>query len=147
MTQHHSPPPPPRGIGRVLRGMAAAMVLVAVTAGLPWLLFRLAGSPIPDRFPHWDEIVSALTRRDDGTLLLGFLTYLAWVLWAVWAVLVLLEAAAQLRGRSAPHIPGLAGPQQLAALLITSLGATVIGTSLSMSRASALPPSPLTSAV
>ncbi|WP_165969434.1 OmpA family protein, partial [Actinomadura sp. KC06] len=114
-------------------------MLTAVTAGLPWLFVTLAGSPIPDRIPGREEIFSALSRRDDGTLFLGFLTYVAWAVWLLWITLLLLEVGARLRGRSAPHIPGLDGPQRLAALLITTLGATVIGTTAAMSRVSTLP--------
>lgn len=123
--------------------MTAAVFLVAVTAGLPWLFVIVAGSPIPARLPHWDEVISRLSHRDDGTLLLGAVKYLAWLLWALWTALVLLEIAAQIRGRPAPRIPWLDGPQRLAALLVTSLGAAVIGTSMSISRAAVLPASSL----
>jgi outer membrane protein OmpA-like peptidoglycan-associated protein len=129
-------------IGRALRGLGSALVLAAVSAGLPWLLLTLAGSPVPDRIPSWDEVVAALSRRDDGTLFLSFLTYVAWGLWLLWVALVVLEAGARMRGRSAPHIPGLDGPQRVAALLITTLAAALIGTTASVGRASALPASP-----
>ncbi|GAB3979305.1 hypothetical protein GCM10029978_074330 [Actinoallomurus acanthiterrae] len=122
--------------------MTAALVLIAATAGLPLVFIAVAGAPIPSRLPDWNQINTTLSRPDDGTLLLGFIKYLAWLLWAIWASLVLLEAAAQIRGRPAPRIPGLDGPQRLAALLITSLGATVIGTSLSISRGGTLPAAP-----
>ena len=123
-----------------MHGMVAAMVLVAVTAGLPWLFLVLAGSPIPDRLPGWDEIIAALSRRDDGTLLLGVVKYFAWIMWVIWTAPIVLEAAAHVFGRSAPRIPGLGGPQRFATLLITSLGAAVIGTMASISRATTLPP-------
>jgi outer membrane protein OmpA-like peptidoglycan-associated protein/DNA-binding SARP family transcriptional activator len=140
--QHQGSRPRRRGFNRLLRSLTAAVVLIAVMAGLPLLFVAVAGSPVPSRLPGWDQIVAALSRPDDGTLLLGFIKYLAWVLWALWALLVLLEAAAQIQGRSAPRIPGLDGPQRLAALLITSLGAIVIGTSLSISRGGMLPTTP-----
>lgn len=136
-----------RSAGRVLRGIIAAVLLIAVTAGLPWLFVVVAGSPIPARLPHGDEVISRLSHRDDGTLLLGAVKYLGWLLWALWAVLVLLEISAQIRGRPAPRIPGLDGPQRLAALLVTSLGAAVIGTSMSISRAAVLPASSLSPSV
>lgn len=143
MARPHHPPPPRRSrVVPVLRSAAAAAVLAAITAGLPWLFFTLAGSPIPDRLPHFDEIVTALSRRDDGTLLLGFLTYLAWGLWLAWVALLVLETGSQLSGRPAPQLPGLGGPQHFAAVLISSLGATVLGTSMSMRPATALPPPP-----
>lgn len=140
--QHSGSRSPQGGIGRVLRGMAAAVVLVAVTAGLPWLFTVVAGSPIPDRLPGWDQAVAALSRRDNGTLLMGVIKYLAWIVWVIWTGTILLEAGAHLLGRPAPRIPGLGGPQRLAALLITSLGAAVIGTTASISRITALPTTP-----
>src|SRR5256885_10722927 len=109
--------PSGRGTGGLLRGMSAVVVLLAVTAGVPLMLYTLAGSPIPSRLPGWDEIYSHLSRRDDGTLLLGFLTYLCWLLWTLWTVLLLLEVVAQLRGRAVPRIPGLDGPQRFASVL------------------------------
>jgi outer membrane protein OmpA-like peptidoglycan-associated protein/DNA-binding SARP family transcriptional activator len=142
MVRGYQPHPWRYRIGRVLQGLGSALVLVAVSVGIPWLLVTVAGSPIPDRIPSRDEVVAALSRRDDGTLFLGFLTYMAWGLWLAWVGLVVLEAGARVRGRSAPRIPGLDGPQRLAALLITTLAAAVIGTTASVGRASALPASP-----
>lgn len=113
--QHYQPHQRQRGAASVLRGLAAAIVLVAATVGLPWMFLTLAGSPIPGRLPGWEEITSALSRRDDGTLLLGFIKYLAWAVWLAWTALVLLESASQLRGRSAPQIPGLAPAARRAA--------------------------------
>lgn len=142
MNRHHREslsPSSRHDIGKVLRTTTAAALLVVATVGLPWLFVVVAGSPVPGRLPHWDEIYSTLSHRDDGTLLLGAVKYAAWALWAVWTGLVLLEVGAQLRGRPAPRIPGLDGPQRLAAMLVTSLGATVIGTTMSVGRVAALP--------
>lgn len=119
--------------------MTAAATLITITVGLPWLFLVVAGSPIPDHIPRWSQALAALSRRDDGTLLLATVKYLAWLVWVIWTGTVLLEAGAHVTGRPAPHIPGLGGPQRLAALLITSLGAAVIGTMASISRGTALP--------
>jgi outer membrane protein OmpA-like peptidoglycan-associated protein/DNA-binding SARP family transcriptional activator len=139
--QHSGSRSDERGIARALSGLASAMVLIAAMIGLPWLFLAVAGSPIPDQIPGWNQITSTLSRRDDGTLLLGFIKYLAWTLWLLWAALLLLEVLARVRGRAAPRIPGLEGPQRLAALLIASLGAALIGTTASLSRSTALPAS------
>lgn len=119
--------------------MAAAATLIAITVGLPWLFLIVSGSPIPDHIPRWSQALAALSHRDDGTLLLVAVKYLAWLAWAIWTGTVLLEAGAHIAGRPAPHIPGLGGPQRLAALLITSLGVAVIGAMTSISRGTALP--------
>ncbi len=128
-----------RGIGKALRATTAAVLLIAVTVGLPWIFVLVAGSPVPGRLPHWGEVYARLSHRDDGMLLLGAVKYLAWALWATWTGLVLLEGAAQLRGRPAPRIPGLDGPQRLAALLVAGLGTAAIGTTMSVGRVAALP--------
>lgn len=140
--QHSASGPPGRGIGRVLRGTAAAGTVIATTIGLPWLFLAAAGSPIPDHIPNWSQTFAALSRRDDGTLLLGTVKYLAWLVWVLWTGTLLLEAGTHIAGRPAPHIPGLGGPQRLAAVLITSLGAAVIGTMASIGRGTALPAAP-----
>lgn len=140
--QHSASGLPGRGIGRVLRGTAAAGILIATTAGLAWLFLTATGSPIPDHIPSWNQTFTALSRRDDGTLLLGTVKYLAWLVWVLWTGTLLLEAGTHVAGRPAPHIPGLGGPQRLAALLITSLGAAVVGTIASIGRGTALPTAP-----
>lgn len=140
--QHHRSPEQPSTLGRIVRGVASAVVLAALLAGLPWLLLVVTGSPFPDRLPTGQDVIAALMRRDDGTLLLATLKYIAWIGWALWATLVAVEAAARVAGRVAPRIPGLSVPQNLAAVLVGGLGAAVLGTSMTFSRASALPPQP-----
>ncbi|WP_395110229.1 OmpA family protein [Actinomadura sp. SCN-SB] len=119
--------------------MASAAVLAALLAGLPWLLLVATGSPIPDRWPTAEEVVAALIRPADGTLLLATLKYLSWLGWALWAVLVMLEAAARLSGQVAPTIPGLSAPQNLAAVAVGGLLAAVLGAAMSLNRATAAP--------
>jgi DNA-binding SARP family transcriptional activator/outer membrane protein OmpA-like peptidoglycan-associated protein len=133
---------PRRRLRSLLRALVAAVLLLAGVVGLPWLLVVGAGTPVPSHVPRWDEVFAALSRRDDGTLLLATLKYLTWICWATWVLLILVELVARARGRAARRIPGLAGPQRLAALLVTSLGAAVIGTSMSMARSAALPVTP-----
>lgn len=120
--------------------LGSLVTIAGVTVALPWTLVHVAGSPLPRHLPGWDELVMVLSQPDDGTLLLTALTYVTWIAWAVFVLLLITEAAARLRRKPTPRIPGLHGPQQLAALLLTSIGAFIVSVSTSYARPAALPP-------
>ncbi len=101
-----------------LTGLAAAVTILAILAGLPALLLAVGG--IPDRWPTLDAITAALTRPDDGTLAVTGFVVLGWACWLLLAGLVLAELAATLRGRTVPSLPGLALPQGAARALVAS---------------------------
>lgn len=127
----------PTGADR-LRGAGAALVLLTLTVGLPLALLALGGSPWPAHWPGWAGIAHALTRRDDGSLFLDALRVLAWAGWAVFAASLVIEAVAVARGRAVQGLPGLTGPRQLAAALITTSLLAVTGM-----RGHTGPPAPL----
>jgi DNA-binding SARP family transcriptional activator len=124
----------------LVRRVLAGLVLLTVVAALPMGLLMVAGPPLPSRLPTLDEVTGTLSRPDDGTLLLGFLRLVAWLAWTGFVFLVLLEAVSRIRGRPTPQIPGLAGPQRIAAVLIAGVAALAVGTSAPLARAYALPP-------
>ena len=102
----------------VVRALASVLVLLAALVGLPVLL----GWATPQ---VWEASRSDLThlldRQDTGGALLMVLLAIGWITWAHFAVSVLVETAAQLRGRAA-HRRQLLGPsQRLAALLVGSV--------------------------
>ncbi|MCA0331497.1 MAG: LysM peptidoglycan-binding domain-containing protein, partial [Actinobacteria bacterium] len=103
----------------VARALAALLALAALMVGIPALLLVVA--PALD-WPtlSWQAITSALTRPDDGHLLLTALTLLAWAAWAVFAVSVVVETVAMLRGLPTPRLPLAGAPQKLAASLVAS---------------------------
>ena len=107
----------------LIRGIAALAVLAVLTVGVPWMLLRISGSPVPEAIPTWDQIWSALTSRDDGTLLLGLLKYAAWAGWALFAASLAADLIARVRGISVPRL----GPQQhLASGLVTAVVAIAV---------------------
>ncbi len=122
----------------VVRGLAALAVLAVLTIGLPWLLLRISGSPIPDTIPNWNQIWTALTSRDDGTLLLGLLKYAAWAGWALFAASLAADLVARVRGISVPRL----GPQQqLASGLVSAVVAIAVGIpTVGTTAAAAAPP-------
>ena len=99
----------------IARALAALLALAALMVGIPALLLVVA--PALDRPTlSWQAITSALTRPDDGHLLLTALTLLAWGAWAVFAVSVVVETVAMLRGLPTPRLPLAGAPQKVAAL-------------------------------
>lgn len=106
---------------RLIRGLAALVVLTVGLIGVPALLVVLVGNPLPAG-TSWTEVVAGLARPDDGTILVGLVTAAAWVGWLVFAISVVVEAVAVLsRQRVRITLPGLAAPQRLASGLVLAV--------------------------
>lgn len=101
-------------------GLAATLLLLGILIGLPLLLHALGANPIPASVPTLDQLRTALTTPDDGTLALGAITVIAWVAWAVLAVSILLEIGSRFRGAPTLHLPGLHLPQMAARQLVAA---------------------------
>jgi len=104
-------------VATVLRGMAALITLLVLVVGLPMLLYRLGGSPIPRHIQGWHQIRHTLLSRDNGAIFLGAVRDVSWIAWAAFTAAVLAEAQAALRGRNAPRL-GLGGLQATAGRLV-----------------------------
>ena len=100
-----------------LTGLAALAALAAVVAGLPIVLYRFGGSPLPGRIGSWHQIGSVLTSRDNGGLLIAVIRDCSWLAWLTFTFCVLAEVQATLRGRRAPRLR-LGGVQSTAAHLV-----------------------------
>ncbi|WP_380175385.1 LysM peptidoglycan-binding domain-containing protein [Kineococcus sp. DHX-1] len=108
----------------LLRGTAAGTVLLAVLAGVPWLLVTVVGNPLPTTAPHRGWLDAELST----SALLDVLAVVLWLLWLHFAVCVVAELHAWATGAPTPR-PALGGPAQLlarrlvaAALLVTAGG-------------------------
>ena len=101
-----------------LAGLAATLGLVVIVAGLPVVLLAVGANPLPDQVPSWDQVQTALSSPDDGTLFLRAIALIAWLAWAFMAISVLVEVLSQLRGVRAPRLPGLQLPQSAARSLV-----------------------------
>jgi DNA-binding SARP family transcriptional activator len=101
----------------VITGMAALAVLAAVVGGLPALLYRFGGSPVPRSLPGWRHISDLLASRDGGTTALAVSRDAAWLAWLLFTACVLVEAQAAVRGSRAPRL-WLGGVQGAAAQLV-----------------------------
>jgi hypothetical protein len=107
----------------VISGITALVLLVMLLVGVPIWLTTVAGSPMASGLPTWDEAWHAVTRRDDGTLLLTVLKYVAWAGWALFAASVGLDLLARVRRVSPPRL----GPQQqLATQLVGAVAALLV---------------------
>ncbi len=113
--------------GELARGAAAIGLLVLLVAGLPVLLRRTGGSPLPGGMPSLTGVGDWLLQPDSGELLLSTLFGLAWLGWAWFTLAVIAETTAQLRGQPLPRLRGFSAPQQLAARLV-AVAALVVAT-------------------
>ena len=110
---------------RVLRGLGALALLLVGLVGVPLALAALGGNPLPTAI-SWESVRQALFAPDDGGILLGLVTLVGWVAWLVFAVSVLSELVTLLsRQRIRVSLPGLGGPQRVAAGLLLSVVAMV----------------------
>ncbi|MCB2175748.1 MAG: LysM peptidoglycan-binding domain-containing protein [Actinomycetales bacterium] len=142
MTPVHAPASPVarRTPGGVIRGLLAVIALAAFVIGVPVALLLVAPLAIPQNAPTWDSVIGAMTRPDDGGLLLGAIQVIAWVAWAAFTTSVIAELVAAVRRVSAPHIPLLGGTQRLAATLVTTAGLLLATTTPLTSTATAREP-------
>lgn len=101
-------------------GLAACLALLAILAGLPAVLIAVAGNPLPDTWPAWGQVGTALTRPDDGTLALTAIVWLGWATWVVLAGSTILEVLASARGLRAPRLPVVSVPQLAARTLLSA---------------------------
>ncbi len=101
----------------MVTGLAALAALVLVVAGLPVVLYRFGGSPLPGQIGGWHRIATVLASRDDGSLLAGVIRACSWLAWLLFTACVLTEAQAAIRGSRAPHLQ-LGGLQGTAAYLV-----------------------------
>ena len=105
---------------RLVRGLIALVTLAGLVAGVPAALWSLGSPFLPDHLPTVDDVVVALTRPDDGSLLLGLLVLVGWILWLQLTYSILIETAAQVRSLPRPRTDrfGFRTTRTLAALLI-----------------------------
>lgn len=123
-----------RFIGRAVRGLVAAAVLVALVAGLPWALWHYIGWPLPNHIPTVADIQAALLGPVTTPFLLGFLACAIWIIWAFFTLDVLRCTVDLARGgfgrAAAARLPDFsaAGPMHaLAGVLIGAVLLAVLG--------------------
>ncbi|MGW6248039.1 LysM peptidoglycan-binding domain-containing protein [Streptomyces roseolus] len=103
---------------RLPRALLSLVVLAAVTVGLPWIL---ASATTAVWASGIDAFTHLLTRTDTGAAFLLALVAVGWIAWAMFIVSLLVEIPAQLRGRTAPRLPGLRLSQRAAGTLVSGI--------------------------
>ncbi|MFJ2060333.1 LysM peptidoglycan-binding domain-containing protein [Streptomyces sp. NPDC087908] len=136
--------PAPRFLGRrLLRALVSAVVLAALAGGLPWLLWATTTAV-------WDQGTDAfahlLSRPDTGAAFMLALCLIGWVAWASFAVSLFLEIPAQLRGRTAPRLPGLHLSQRAAGTLVSGIIVLFASSALASASPALATSSPATTA-
>ena len=84
---------------RLVRAALALTVLVSVIGGLPWLLARYVGWPLPGHIPDWDEVQVFLTSPFIDQVIINVLACACWLAWAAFTVetaLAVVDAVADL---------------------------------------------------
>lgn len=109
-------------IGQLVRGLLAALLLLAMVAGIPWGLATYVGWPLPSHWPTWSETQTILLTPLSTSVLLHIL---ACALWPTWTAFVVDLARMAIAIARTPHLPSLqpSGPLHAvaAALLPTIL--------------------------
>ena len=118
----------PRAVRRVLRATSALATLGGLLVGVPVVLTRMLGWPLPRSVPRWTAVGDALggaSISDD--VLIKTLAIATWVLWALIVASFVAESVAWMRGREARRLPlaGLLQPavRELVVSAVLLLGA------------------------
>lgn len=114
---------------RILRALAALLVLLAVVVGAPILLWKLGSGLLPTGIPSLAQVWDTLTSRDTGQIFMGALVVAGLLAWAIFTLCVLAELAQRLTGRRWPRIRLLRVPQSAAAALVSAVlaGSVALG--------------------
>jgi nucleoid-associated protein YgaU len=132
---------PRRRLTRLLRGIGALIVLVAIVGGVPLLTDGL--HLLPHGVPSLHQIKHDLTSRDNGQFALVVIAVGVWICWALFVLSLIPEIVAAAQKRPAVPLPGLGGFQRPAGALVAAIA---IGFAIAPlitglgSRASAAPP-------
>ena len=108
-----------RRLTDLAKGLLAITAIAMLIAGVPWLLYRLGGtpgSPIVEALS--DPLTSDTTRSE--RLLAGTLGVIAWLCWVQVAYALIAETLAAARGTVVNRAPLLPGIQAAASRLVTT---------------------------
>lgn len=121
----------------VIRAALALLLTLTLTAGVPILLVRTVGNPVPGTWAWGTPITNQA--------LLGLIAILAWIFWAQFILCLVVEIGAEVRlatGRSADwlsRLPGtFSGQQALARTLVQAV--VVVGLGSAAISTAAVPP-------
>lgn len=104
---------------KLVKGLAALIVLLGLIAGLPFALFAAAGNPL-ERLP---DILQLASRPDYGLIITmsTILPLLGWGFWLYFMLSVLLELPSAIKGINAPRIKGFGSAQGISGALLAAV--------------------------
>ncbi|MFF5211441.1 BTAD domain-containing putative transcriptional regulator [Streptosporangium sp. NPDC000396] len=109
---------PKRTAGDLAAGLGALVVLIALVAGVPYALLRLAGPPLPPELLDLD----LLTSQVGVSTVVAILVLLVWLAWLQLTVCVIVEIYAGVRRVGMPaRVPFAGGTQMLANRLVSAV--------------------------
>jgi len=111
-------------VARWLRGLAAALALLALLVGVPWALLRWGDWPITG-VPSWDQVRDLPGMVASDSVIIGAFTVALWVAWAAFVGCLVAEVAAEARGREATRVTAFGPLQRLARHLVSTVAMTV----------------------
>jgi len=129
-------------------GVGALLAVAFIVVGVPWLLIRFVGNPLPSAMPDLDTITWSLRNGQiPNRFWIGALALVVWVVWAQLTVALLMETAAVIRSVEAPMLPtfGFAGSiatQLVGAVVLLSVVATAVPAEVSALSAAPLSSGP-----
>ncbi|MBA8926880.1 DNA-binding SARP family transcriptional activator [Kutzneria viridogrisea] len=129
-------------VGRLLRGLIAAVVLAALVVGLPWVLVHYVGWPLPHHVPTWPELQVFLLAPMSVTFLLDFLACACWIVWFAFTLDVLRCTIDIARSARWPDLSGAGPMHTLAGVLVGAVLLSVLG-----NRPAPAPSGPLSGAL
>jgi DNA-binding SARP family transcriptional activator len=116
-----------RLVGRLLRGLIAAVALAALVVGLPWALVHYVGWPLPHHVPTWPELQIFLLSPMSTTFLLDFLACACWLVWFAFTVDVLRCTIDIARSMRWPDLSDAGPMHTLAGVLVGAVLLSVLG--------------------
>jgi DNA-binding SARP family transcriptional activator len=111
---------------RAVTRASSAVVLLAITVGLPAGLLRYVGTPLPAHLPSLADIGHTFTSPLSDRLLIGGMAAVVWVLWLLLVASIVVEVVAAARGITAPRPRVLRPAQGFAAMLVAGLTAGIL---------------------
>jgi nucleoid-associated protein YgaU/DNA-binding SARP family transcriptional activator len=127
---------------QILRGVASLTAAIVLLLGVPLLLARLVGWPLPTSMPSANAFQQATQSGLSDDVVINVLAVVIWVTWAQLVLAVAVETIAVFHGRQVGRIPVLPGLQITAARLVA--GVLMVTSTLQPIRAQAAPlPNPI----
>ena len=113
-------------LGPLCRGLLGLVAIGALVGGVPYVLVRFIGWPLPRHVPTWHEVGNALSQHGlSDTAILDVLSCALWLCWAVLMLAFLTESIALMRSRAVGRLPVAGRFQGLAAFLLGTIVLTL----------------------